>query len=317
MGNIFAASTPPQDFGTITIPSDPSPEEKLGNPGSLQNLHKETEDIFPNVFDGARFTQNMPFSNNFLISHKINLYSQKPGSYRLGATYAGPNVVAPGEAYPLLMAEIDPSGVQNALVLHQFGSRVKFRFDAQMFQTKFSVANTQVEYKADNWTSLIQVVNLKPLSGISVLLTGQFLQKITPSLAVGSELQIQRMRQIPGGQLALFSLSAKYIGADYICSGTLGTNGLTMCYSQKASDQLRVGVKVQTDLLMQQSVAAIGYHADLPKINLQLRASFDTNWISSAVLERRLVPLPVTLRLSGSLNHRDNRFTLGVGFAIE
>jgi hypothetical protein len=41
---------------------------------------------------------------------------------------------------------------------------------------------------------------------------GQYLHNVTPNVAIGTELAIQRMNQIPGGQLALLSLSARYTG---------------------------------------------------------------------------------------------------------
>jgi len=42
----------------------------------------------------------------------------------------------------------------------------------------------------------------------------------------------------------------------------------------------------------------------------------DSSFTIGAVLEKRLLPMPFTLSLSGSMNHRNGQFRLGCGFVL-
>lgn len=84
----------------------------------------------PNFFEGARVIVNKGLSNHFQISHTINMSSN--AGYRFGATYVGTNHIGPGEAYPVLLGDVDPSGNLNANILHQFNSRLKAKAVAQV-----------------------------------------------------------------------------------------------------------------------------------------------------------------------------------------
>ena len=99
-------------------------------------------------------------------------------------------------------------------------------------------------------------------------------------------------------------------------SGTLGLAGLHLCYYRKASEQLQLGVEVETNFRVQEAVATVGYQIDLPKADLIFRGMVDTNWNVAAVMEKKLQPLPFTFALSGILNHTKNQFKLGVGMII-
>lgn len=44
---------------------------------------------------------------------------------------------------------------------------------------------------------------------------GQYLQAVTPRLAIGSELAYQRSPQMPGGHVAILSIGARYAGEFY------------------------------------------------------------------------------------------------------
>lgn len=57
-------------------------------------------------------------------------------------------------------------------------------------------------------------------------------------------------------------------GSDYSYSGTLGFTGLHLCYYQKASEQLQLGVEFETSLRLMEAQASIGYQVDIPKADL-------------------------------------------------
>ena len=47
-----------------------------------------------------------------------------------------------------------------------------------------------------------------------------------------------------------------------------------------------------------------------------LTGTVDSNWVVGATLEKKLVPLPLTLALGAFLNHRKNKFQCGFGITI-
>lgn len=42
----------------------------------------------------------------------------------------------------------------------------------------------------------------------------------------------------------------------------------------------------------------------------------DSNWVVGATLEKKLLPLPLTLALGAFLNHRNNKFQCGFSVTI-
>lgn len=51
-------------------------------------------------------------------------------------------------------------------------------------------------------------------------------------------------------------------------SGTAGTSALHVCYYQKASEQLSLGVEFDTNFRMMESTATLGYQIEVPKADL-------------------------------------------------
>ncbi|XP_045464289.1 mitochondrial import receptor subunit TOM40 homolog 1-like [Harmonia axyridis] len=319
MGNVhaFSAAPPPPNPGMPFTKDveEKSETEKIENPGPLDEIHNKCKNIFPTCFEGARVMLTRGLSNHFQISHTINMSSVTPSGYRFGATYVGTKQLSPSEAYPILLGDIDPSGNLNATIIHQICNNVQAKFGAQVQNSKFTVGQLTMNYKGSDYTASCTVANPNIInnSGVVVL---HYLQSVTPRLALGTELAYQKGAGVPGGQIALLSAAAKYSTDLYQVSGTLGVSGVHLCYYQKASKQLQIGVELEANHRMQESVASIGYQVDLPKSELVFKGHIDSNWSVGAVLEKKLVPLPFTLALSGLLNHQKNQFRLGIGILI-
>jgi len=62
------------------------------------------------------------------------------------------------------------------------------------------------------------------------------------------------------------------------------------------------------------SIAGIGYRLDME--GLSMKGKIDSHGIVSAVLEKRLDPLPATLMISGQMNHWTDDSRFGVGIMI-
>lgn len=104
----------------------------LRNPGTVEELNKQCKDVFPTNFEGCRMIFNKGLSNHFQISHTINMSNITPAGYRFGVTYVGTDMIGPGEAYPILLGDIDPSGNLNANIIHQFHPRLRAKMVAQV-----------------------------------------------------------------------------------------------------------------------------------------------------------------------------------------
>ncbi|XP_016923287.1 mitochondrial import receptor subunit TOM40 homolog 1 [Drosophila suzukii] len=343
MGNVLAASSGapgsgvsnlglglpepaalPSDSGSLSESSSSaggsdsfaaSKDAPLENPGTVEELHKKCKDIQAITFEGAKIMLNKGLSNHFQVSHTINMSNVVPSGYRFGATYVGTKQYSPTEAFPVLLGDIDPSGNLNANIIHQFSARLRCKFASQIQDSKMVASQLTTDYRGSDYTASLTVANPSIFTNSGVVV-GQYLQSVTPALALGAELAYQFGPNVPGRQIAIVSAVGRYSVGNSVWSGTLGQSGLHVCYYQKASDQLQIGVEVETSLRMQESVATLAYQIDLPKADLVFRGGIDSNWHISGVLEKRLTPLPFTLALSGRMNHVKNNFRLGCGLMI-
>lgn len=319
MGNVHAASGTPPPPPTPPPSASPACLEtsaaEVENPGPLEEIHQKCKNVFPTCFEGARVMLTRGLSNHFQISHTINMSSITPSGYRFGATYVGTKQISPTEAYPIMLGDIDPSGNLNATIIHQLRPNLQGKFGAQVQNSKFTVSQFTLNYRGSDYTASATVANPDLIGGSGVVVL-HYLQSVTAHLALGTELAYQKGAAIPGGEIAMLSAAARYTNENMTMSGTLGLTGIHLCYYQKASKQLQVGVELEANSRMQESVASIGYQVDIPKSDVVFKGHIDSNWAVGAVLEKKLTPLPFTLALSGLMNHNKNQFRLGVGIII-
>ncbi|KTG41611.1 hypothetical protein cypCar_00000739 [Cyprinus carpio] len=105
-------------------------------------------------------------------------------------------------------------------------------------------------------------------------------------------------------------------GSNYVATLTVGGAGAHASYYHKANDQLQIGVEFEASTRMQDTSVSFGYQLDVPKANLLFKGSLDSNWVVGATLEKKLLPLPLSLALGAFLNHRKNKFQCGFGVTI-
>ncbi len=48
---------------------DATPSPKSLNPGTMEDLHKQCQNVFPMFFEGAKLLVNKGLSNNFQVGH--------------------------------------------------------------------------------------------------------------------------------------------------------------------------------------------------------------------------------------------------------
>ncbi|XP_035222918.1 mitochondrial import receptor subunit TOM40 homolog 1-like [Stegodyphus dumicola] len=228
-------------------------------------------DVFPTTFEGSKLMINKMLSSHFQVSHSINLSMSNttPSGYRFGATYVGSNQVGPMEAYPILLGDIDPSGNLSAHIIHQY-KNIRGKYVAQVQDSKFVASQLALDYKGLDYTASLMLANTDILnnSGVAVL---HYLQNVIPSLALGAEMVCQYGPQVPGGHVSAMSLAGRYTGSNYTASATVNLASLHACFYRKGGENMQMGVELETNLRLGETLCSIGYQIDLPKANLMFR----------------------------------------------
>ncbi|XP_064617732.1 mitochondrial import receptor subunit TOM40 homolog 1-like [Liolophura sinensis] len=293
------------------------PSKFADNPGTFEDLHKKCKDVFPQVFEGGKLIISKALSSHFQISHTLSMSTFQPSGYRFGATYVGSKQFSPQEGFPILVGDLDPSGNLNANMVHQFTENIRSKFVTQIQDGKWMVSQLTTDYKGTDFTGSLTIGN-PDIVKESGILVAHYLQSVRPNLALGAELLYQYGQQIPGGELAVFSLAGRLSGDDWQFSTNISPSvgGLHACYYHKINNEMQVGVELETSLRMQESLATVGYQIDLPSANLVFRGQVDTNWCISAMLEKKLQPLPFTLALSAYANQVKSQFRFGIGLIV-
>ncbi|CAN9503537.1 unnamed protein product [Ophioblennius macclurei] len=338
MGSVLAASSPnpppppgpgltvPPGFGMPPVsPVIPPPaggsgdqqqqqdaETSLSNPGAFDECHRKCKEVFPMQMEGVRLMVNKGLSNHFQVNHTVLLSTTGDSSYRFGATYVGTKQTGPAEFFPVMVGDMDNSGSLNAQIIHQINSRIRSKLAFQTQQNKFVNWQGDAEFRGEDFTAMVTLGNPDVLVGSGIVVT-HYLQSITSNLALGGELVYHRR---PGEEGAVMSLVGRYTGINYVATLTLGSAGAHASYYHRANDQLQVGVEFEASARMQDTSVSFGYQLDIPKANLQFKGSVDSNWVVGATLEKKLLPLPLSLVLCSFLNHRKNKFQCGFGITI-
>jgi len=309
MGNVHASE--------VEAPQNASQPSEDKNPGSVEDMHKKCKDVFPMMFEGYKFLVNKGLSQHFQVSHTLTLSNSVPSGYRFGSTYVhASRQISPQEAYPIMLGDIDMSGNLQAHILDAPTENTRCKMIAQIQEGKWQGCQLSTDYKGSDFTASLTLANPDLINGTGVGVF-QYLQRVTPKLDIGTELVYQASPQLPGNHIAALSLSARYAGSDYSAASTISNGGsLHASYWQKCSEDLQVGTEIETNLKMQETVGSVGYQVDLPRAGLVFRGALDSNWNVKGVLEKKLLPLPLTLSLCGLLNHPKGSFQMGAGLIM-
>uniref|UniRef100_UPI00358DDCC2 mitochondrial import receptor subunit TOM40 homolog n=1 Tax=Myxine glutinosa TaxID=7769 RepID=UPI00358DDCC2 len=324
MGNVLAAAPavpPPFPMTGMpvvpgTVPATPGPgtgkDPADHNPGSFDELHRKCKEVFPVQMEGVRLLINKGLSNHFQVSHTVNLSTMGVSNYHFGATYVGVKQISPTECFPVCISDIDNSGSMNGQVIHQVTDGVRAKAAFQTQKSRFVTWQVDTEYRAPSYTAAIALGNPDVLLGSAVLVT-HYLQALSPTLALGGELVYHRR---PGEEGAMSTIVARYAVNNWVATMNIGASGVHASYHHKASDQIQVGVELEANARLQETLCTLGYQVDLPRTNMVFRGSVDSNWTVSSVLEKKLPPLPLTLALAAAINHRKHKFQCGFGLTI-
>ncbi|KAK6031893.1 eukaryotic porin [Ostertagia ostertagi] len=264
-----------------------APTKPSTNPGSFEELHRKTRDVFPMCFEGAK------------VSHTLSISPTNTG-YRFGATYVGTKVAGPQEQYPIFLGDTDVSGNTTATgIITVYACRLKYS------QNKIVGASRGLERRGRLTTFGLTFANTD-LVNESGVIVGQMLRKLTNRLDVGAEILYQYGKQIPGQQVSMLSYGARYTTPIWTAAATLGSSGAHFTYYHKQAENLAFGVEFESNSNVGEAVGTFAYVAELPDEGVTMRASIDTN----------CQQLPFTLALSGIFNHAKVAGKFGLGLII-
>lgn len=296
-------------------------EEVSNNPGTFEELHRKCKELFPQTFEGGRFLVSKGLSSHFQVSHTLTMSQVSPqdSGYKFGATYIGTKQYSPSEAYPVLMGDIDPSLNLNAHIIHAFSKKVRTKLQSSVQEGKF-MGQGSVDYLGDDFSTTLTLGNIDLLNKTGVIV-GHYLQRVTSSVALGAELVYQRGPRVPGGEITVLSLASKITGENWqftanVCPSAVAAH---CCYYHKVNEQLHIGAELESSLMTRESVGKGCYQLEIPGGNAMFRGSIDTNWTVEAVLEKKLMPLPFTLQLSGTANFANiqkSQYRFGIGLVL-
>lgn len=201
----------------------------------------------------------------------------------------------------------------------QISTRFNYRWSpALVTKTAVQIAPNQAmlqfdnEYIGDDFTASLKTLNPSIIDGgLTGIFIGQYLQSVTPSLALGLEAIWQRAALNQGPETNI-SYCGKYKGSDWIASATLGTGGMfNTSYWRKLTDKVEAGVDLNLQFVgmgpgglmggpvRKEGITTVGVKYDFTMSTF--RAQVDSTGKLSCLLEKRVAP-PVQLTFAAEMD---------------
>lgn len=174
------------------------------------------------------------------------------------------------------------------------------------------MAQWESEYTGSDFTLNVKALNPSYLEGgLTGIMVGQYMQSITPRLALGLEAMWQRqgLSQPPDAALAY---CGKYKTEDWLATAQISASGgLNATYWRKLSDKVQAGVDTSLTLaggagmmmggpMQKDGVTTFGAKYDFRMSTF--RAQLDSNGKLSCLLEKR-VAAPVMMTVGIDVDH--------------
>lgn len=291
--------------------------ERLGNPGTVADLHRRCHDMMPQTFDGFRLSVNRTLGNYLTVGHTLQT-SNKPQTVdsQFNCSYQGDQQHdLTGEPYPMLIGEVDARGNITANLMHFIAPRWRAKLSATVLDSMMHNPRLFIDYFGEDYSCSCVLSNIDVMQRMGVFVAS-YLQQVTAQLALGVDIIYQREDIVPGGQAALVSAVARYQQDNRQWSAMLSTHALELCYTQFYGQSLGASVQLQANILKRQAISRLCYHCHMPGAGFSFRGGIDTRGVISAICEKRLEPLPILLQLCGKMNHLSSRFRFGVGLIL-
>ncbi len=211
-------------------------------------------------------------------------------------------------------ANVDNEGAVSARFNHRWGSsthisKVQYQASPEAGQ---DMTQFEHEYTGADFSASLKALNPSALDGgLTGIYIGQYLQSVTPKLAVGVEAVWQRQAlSIP--PTAAVSYVARYKGQDWVASAQLqGLGGLQTSFWKRLSERVQAGVDMSLSAApggggmmggppQKEGVTTFGAKYDFRMSTF--RAQVDTTGKLSCLLEKRIAA-PMMMTFAAEIDH--------------
>ncbi|KAK0626630.1 eukaryotic porin/Tom40 [Immersiella caudata] len=295
----------------------------LSNPGSVENVAREVQrDALASgvMFSGLRAEISKVFCLNplFQVSHQFAM-GERLQPYTFAAMYGSSKVFAQGN--------VDNEGSLQGRFHYRWGQSAHIT-KAQMNITGEATQDmTQLEheYTGSDFTASVKTLNPSVLDGgFTGIVIAQYLQSVTPKLALGLEAFWQRagLTQPPNAAVSYF---ARYKSGDWVATAQMqAMGGLQATYWRRLSERVQAGVETTLSLsagggmmggpMQKEGITTFGAKYDFRMSTF--RAQIDTKGKLSCLLEKR-VAAPVSMTFAAEVDHVTQQAKIGVGINLE
>lgn len=299
----------------------------LSNPGTIENINKEvSKDVFLTnyFFSGLRADLSKPLSMSpaFQISHSFAIGSPVMPAYGFAAFYATDST--------LLQGNIDNDLSLSGRFHYGWSKNSTTKASLQIANGQPAMLQLEHDFLGPDYSINFKSLNSSFLEGaFTGVAVGNFLQALTPKLAVGLE-TVYSAQSIAHPPDAAVSFVGRYVSNDWIASAQLQAQGSVIAsFYRKVTDKVEAGVETSIGLASPQSQAMMDGPGSGPTVEGNttigakyefrqsvFRGQIDSNGKVSCLLEHRVLPV-VSVTFAAEIDHAKNASRLGLGLQFE
>lgn len=212
-----------------------------------------------------------------------------------------------------MQGNVDNEGQVSASFNYRWSDAFVTKTNVQIAPSQGNMIAIDNEYTGADFTATIKSMNPSAIDGgITGIFIGQYLQSVTPSLALGLEAMWQRPAMNQGPETAL-SYCAKYKGSDWIASAQLQPSGaINSSFWRRLTDKVETGVDLQLQFaglsgaglmagpLRMEGITTVGAKYQFRMSTF--RAQVDSTGKLNCLLEKTIAP-PVRLSFAAEMDH--------------
>mmetsp|Transcript_108 Transcript_108/g.309 ORF Transcript_108/g.309 Transcript_108/m.309 type:complete len:318 (-) Transcript_108:79-1032(-) len=303
---------PPPAPAPAAAPAAPAKAPKvdymeLPCPVKYDELQREAMmSLKPELFEGCRFDYTKPLNQKFSLQHSLSMGPMEvpsqgqqiikiPAStYEFGANLIDTNM--------MLIGRVLTDGRVTGRIKYDLSDALSVKLQTQLTPERgYSQAMFDIDLKGVDWQGQIKFGN-QSFYGLN------YLQSVTPSLALGAELFWLAQQRKSG-----VGLAARYATDQCVATGQLATTGLlSLTYTHRVSDKVSLASDFMWNWNSREATASMGY--DYILRTCRLRGRIDSGGSVAAYLEERL-NVGINLVLSAEVDHsarKDYKFGFGL-----
>lgn len=297
----------------------------LTNPGTVESISLEVQgDVLLNnyMFSGLRCDLQKFFSISpmFRMQHGFAMGSNVLPPWQLLAMYGNSRMLLQGT----FSSDQSVSARGNVRWTPRWVTKTQTQIDPRSPQSMVQIENV---YNGDDFNASLKLLNPSIMEGgLTAIVIGDYMQSITPKLALGLEGVWQRSSLGAKPETAL-SYAARYKAADWIASAQVHASGqLGATYWRRLSEKVEAGVDCQ--LQFAPGMGGAGMFGGLRKegqttvgvkynfLTSVYRAQIDSAGKVGCVLEKRVAPA-ITFSFAAEIDQWKNTHKLGLGVSLE